>query len=184
MAESVDFTTLGTWQADSVTVGQVDAALSDLRRHEERAAVRTSVLTLVVVGGLAAFAFLNVGARWLLTAFAGGAYAGAALYLPWYAVGMTLLGGVAVLIATHQSHGRAAFLAILLPLSALEPVLLSAFHANLLQLVQVLDIWVDAQPAMTRVSPTAARAAMELPSDLIFMACSPGLQLGVGRYPP
>src|SRR5207248_6609483 len=96
----------------------------------------------VVVGGLAAFAFLNVGARWLLTAFAGGAYAGAALYLPWYAVGMTLLGGVAVLIATHQSHGRAAFLAILLPLSALEPVLLSAFHANLLQLVQVLDIWV------------------------------------------
>ena len=49
MAQSVDFTTLGTWQADSVTVAQVEAALSDLRRHEERAAVRTSVLTLVVV---------------------------------------------------------------------------------------------------------------------------------------
>ena len=49
MAEYIEFTTLGSWQADSVTVGQVEAALSDLRRHEERAAVRTSVLTLVVV---------------------------------------------------------------------------------------------------------------------------------------
>src|SRR5205085_853152 len=49
VAESVGFTTLGTWQSDGVTVGQVESALSDLRRHEERAAVRTSVLTLVVV---------------------------------------------------------------------------------------------------------------------------------------
>ena len=48
---SVSFTTLSTWQADSVTAAQVEAAMSDLRRHEERAAVRTSVLTLVVVVG-------------------------------------------------------------------------------------------------------------------------------------
>ena len=48
---SVAFTTIGTWQADSVTAAQVEAAMSDLRRHEERAAVRTSVLTLVVVVG-------------------------------------------------------------------------------------------------------------------------------------
>lgn len=41
--------TIGSWEADDVTVGQVEAALSDLRRHEERAAVRTSVLTLVAV---------------------------------------------------------------------------------------------------------------------------------------
>ena len=47
MSPTVD--TIGTWQADSVSVGQVEEALSDLRRHEERAAVRTSVLTLVVV---------------------------------------------------------------------------------------------------------------------------------------
>ena len=42
-------TTLASWEADDVTVAQVEAALSDLRRHEQRAAVRTSVLNLVVV---------------------------------------------------------------------------------------------------------------------------------------
>lgn len=42
-------TTIGSWEADDVTVGQVEAALSGLRRHEQRAAVRTSVLTLIVV---------------------------------------------------------------------------------------------------------------------------------------
>ena len=42
-------TTLGSWEAENVTVGQVEAALTDLRRHEQRAAVRTSVLTLVAV---------------------------------------------------------------------------------------------------------------------------------------
>jgi glucose-6-phosphate dehydrogenase assembly protein OpcA len=48
---SVEFTTISSWRADSVTAAEVDTALSDLRRHEERAAVRTSVLTLVVVVG-------------------------------------------------------------------------------------------------------------------------------------
>jgi glucose-6-phosphate dehydrogenase assembly protein OpcA len=43
------FTTIGSWESDDVTVGQVETALSDLRRHEQRAAVRTSVLTLVAV---------------------------------------------------------------------------------------------------------------------------------------
>ena len=42
-------TTIGSWEADDVSVGQVEAALSGLRRHQQRAAVRTSVLTLVVV---------------------------------------------------------------------------------------------------------------------------------------
>ncbi|HEX2191603.1 MAG TPA: glucose-6-phosphate dehydrogenase assembly protein OpcA [Acidimicrobiales bacterium] len=42
-------TTIGSWEAENVTVGAVDAALSGLRRHEQRAAVRTSVLTLVAV---------------------------------------------------------------------------------------------------------------------------------------
>ena len=44
-------TTIGSWEAENVTVGAVEAALSDLRRHEQRAAVRTSVLTLVTVVG-------------------------------------------------------------------------------------------------------------------------------------
>jgi glucose-6-phosphate dehydrogenase assembly protein OpcA len=42
-------TTIGTWEAEGVTVGQVEAALTGLRRHQRSAAVRTSVLTLVAV---------------------------------------------------------------------------------------------------------------------------------------
>jgi glucose-6-phosphate dehydrogenase assembly protein OpcA len=42
-------TTIGSWESDNVTVGQVEKALTELRRHEQRAAVRTSVLTLVAV---------------------------------------------------------------------------------------------------------------------------------------
>ncbi|MDQ6927355.1 MAG: glucose-6-phosphate dehydrogenase assembly protein OpcA [Actinomycetota bacterium] len=41
--------TIGSWEADGVSVAQVEGALSDLRRHEQWAAVRTSVLTLVAV---------------------------------------------------------------------------------------------------------------------------------------
>lgn len=97
-------------------------------------------LLLVVIGGLAGLTFLTIGSKWLLSAFAGGAYADAARYLPWYAVGMTLLGAVAVLIATHQSEGRPRFLTVLIPLTLLEPLLLMAFHHDLLQVVQVLDL--------------------------------------------
>ncbi|MBV8160904.1 MAG: glucose-6-phosphate dehydrogenase assembly protein OpcA [Acidimicrobiia bacterium] len=52
-APSVPFDTIGSWEGDNVTAGQVERALSELRRHEERAAVRTSVLTLVIVAGTA-----------------------------------------------------------------------------------------------------------------------------------
>ncbi len=41
--------TVGCWERDDVTVAEVETALSGLRRHEVRAAVRTSVLTLVAV---------------------------------------------------------------------------------------------------------------------------------------
>jgi O-antigen/teichoic acid export membrane protein len=97
-------------------------------------------LALVAVGGLGGLALLSLSSTWLLTAFAGPAYAEAAVYLPWYAVGMTLLGGVAVLIATHQTRGTPGFLGILVPLALLEPVALVAFHQNLTQVVQVIDV--------------------------------------------
>ncbi len=96
-------------------------------------------LVLVAVGGLGGLGLLSLASTWLLTAFAGPAYAEAAGYLAWYSVGMTLLGGVAVLIATHQSRGTPGFLAILLPLTLLEPVALVAFHKNLGQVVEVMD---------------------------------------------
>jgi O-antigen/teichoic acid export membrane protein len=97
-------------------------------------------LVLVAGGGLGGLALLSLSSTWLLTAFAGPAYAEAAVYLPWYALGMTLLGGVAVLIATHQSRGTPGFLAILLPLTLLEPTALIAFHQNLSQVVKVIDV--------------------------------------------
>jgi O-antigen/teichoic acid export membrane protein len=97
-------------------------------------------LFLVGLGGLASLVLLAFGSRWLVVAFAGAAYGDAAVYLPWYAVGMMLLGAAAVLIATHQSIGRPAFLAVLIPLTALEPVLLILFHQSLWQMVWVVNI--------------------------------------------
>jgi O-antigen/teichoic acid export membrane protein len=97
-------------------------------------------LSLVALGGLTGLVLLWLGSRWILLAFAGPAYGGVAVYLPWYGIGMILLGGAAVLIAVHQSTGRRGFLALLIPLSLLEPVLLVLFHQNLAQVVQVLDL--------------------------------------------
>ena len=48
-AENTAVTTLGRWEGEGVTVAQITDALSELRRHEQRAAVRTSVMTLVAV---------------------------------------------------------------------------------------------------------------------------------------
>jgi O-antigen/teichoic acid export membrane protein len=101
--------------------------------------VGTSLL-LVVLGGAVGFGVLSVGAHWLLSAFSGGAYGAAAGYLPWYAVAMTLLGAVAVLIAAHQSRGRPGFLLVLIPLAAAEPLVIVLFHQTLMQVVQVMAI--------------------------------------------
>jgi hypothetical protein len=97
-------------------------------------------LAIVAIGGIAALTLLWASSGWLLTSFAGGAYRGGAILLPWYSLGMTMLGGVAVLIATHQSRGRPGFLWVLVPLTILEPVLLVTFHESLIQVVQVVDV--------------------------------------------
>jgi O-antigen/teichoic acid export membrane protein len=97
-------------------------------------------LILVAIGGLAGLSVLWAGSGRLLTAFAGAGYEGGAGYLPWYALGMTMLGGVAVLVATHQSRGRPGFLAVLLPLTFVEPALLTMMHQSLIQVVQVVDV--------------------------------------------
>jgi hypothetical protein len=96
-------------------------------------------LGLVALGGLGGLVLLKLASAPVLIAFAGNAYAIGADYLPWYAVGMTLLGGVAVLIATHQTRGTPGFLAVLLPLTLLEPFALAMFHRDPMQVVQTLD---------------------------------------------
>ena len=97
-------------------------------------------LVLVGLAGLAGLVVLLLASHWLLTIFAGAAYGEGAAYLPAYAVGMIMLGGAAVLIATHQTRGTPGFLAVLIPLTLLEPALLSVFHQNLWQVVIVVDI--------------------------------------------
>jgi len=97
-------------------------------------------LFLLGLGGLAGLVILSISSSWLLGGFAGHAYAGGAAYLPWYAIGMILLGASAILIATHQTQGKPAFLAVLLPLTLLEPALLYAFHQSLMQVVLVVDV--------------------------------------------
>lgn len=48
MAQPV-VTTLASWEAEQVTLDEVEKAMSMLRRQEQKAAIRTSVLTLVAV---------------------------------------------------------------------------------------------------------------------------------------
>ena len=128
------------WGASGVAAVLLPKVVFRSTKGQRSSAVVIASLLLVAVGGLFAFGVLSIGAPLLLTAFAGHAYVAGAAYLPWYAIGMTFLGVTAVLIATHQSHGRPGFLAILLPLAALEPFLLVAFHQTLMQVVQVVDL--------------------------------------------
>ncbi len=128
------------WGASGVAAVLFPKIIARNVRGESGSHLIAASIALVAVGGLLGFGLLSISSRGLLVAFSGIGYAAAAGYLPWYAVGMTTLGGVAVLIATHQTTGRPDFLAVLLPLTLAEPVLIVAFHQSLLQVVQVVDI--------------------------------------------
>ncbi len=127
------------WGASGVAVVLFPKVIFRAARRQSRSNLVLASFLLVALGGLVGLGVLSVASTWLLTAFAGAAYAGAASYLPWYALGMTLLGGVSVLTAIHQSKGKPGFLAILVPLTLLEPTLIVAFHHSLIQVVQMVD---------------------------------------------
>src|SRR5207249_8914140 len=97
-------------------------------------------LGLVTIGCAVGLAVLALVARPVLTAFAGSAYAAGATILPLYAIAMTLLGAASVLIATHQSRARAAFLWVLIPTTVAEPVLIVFLHRSLMQVVLVVAV--------------------------------------------
>ena len=82
---------------------------------------------------------ISLESKPMLTVFAGQVYIGGAQYLPWYALGMTLLGAAAVLTATHQSRGKRTFLNLLVPIAALEPILIILWHGSVMQVIAVLD---------------------------------------------
>jgi O-antigen/teichoic acid export membrane protein len=142
-------------------------------------------LLLVALGGFAGLALLSFGSTWLLTAFAGGTYAQAANYVPWYALGMTLLGGAAVLIATQQSRGKPGFLLVLLPLTLLEPALLLAFHQNVMQVVQVVDLSMAlllvALAAQFVVQQRIQRSRLEAATSSVAPTSSTVAQIQLGR---
>jgi O-antigen/teichoic acid export membrane protein len=125
-------------------------------------------LGLVAGGGLAGLAILALLAKPVLTAFAGPAYAAGASILPLYAIAMTLLGGASVMIATHQSRARAAFLTVLLPISAAEPVMIVAFHSSLLQVVWVVTLSMAALVAGLAV--LMVRRVSDDPLPIVLMA--------------
>jgi len=99
-------------------------------------------LGLVVLGGAGGLVLLGASSKLVLTAFSGTAYLGGASYLAGYAVAMTLLGCASVLIATHQSRARRSFLAVLIPIAVAEPIAIAAFHRDVIQVVQVLNLTV------------------------------------------
>jgi O-antigen/teichoic acid export membrane protein len=125
-------------------------------------------LGLVALGGVAALVVLGLVARPVLTAFAGPAYASGAAFLPLYAIAMILLGAASVLIATHQSRAHGAFLAVLLPITVAEPILIMTFHNGLAQVVWVVTLSMAALVAglaflMAR-QPAASLSEDPLPS--------------------
>jgi O-antigen/teichoic acid export membrane protein len=167
------------WGAAAVSAVLFPKVVFGSTRGQRTLAVVGVSLALVTAGGLLGLALLSITSKWLLTAFAGSAYVSAAGYLPWYALGMTLLGGVSVLVAAHQSHGRPGFLAILLPLAALEPILIVLFHQTLIQVVQVVDVSmaiVAGGLALWYVVEERTRQFVLAPSHMSTEAGSPQLQ--------
>lgn len=97
-------------------------------------------VALVLGGGLLSLLMGAALARPVLSAFAGSSYSSGASILPLYTAAMTLLGCASVLIATHQSRARGAFLSVLIPITAAEPLLIVAFHHSLMQVVWVVTL--------------------------------------------
>ena len=128
------------WGASGIAIVLFPKATFTRAQGGSGIGVVTTSLVLVAAAGGSGLLVLSVFAGPIVKAFAGTAYVQSASYLSWYALGMLLLGAAAVLIASHQSRGRPEFLAVLLPLTALEPLLIASFHNGMLQAIQVMDI--------------------------------------------
>jgi len=97
-------------------------------------------LALVVLGGAVGLLLLSASSKFVLAAFSGTAYQAGAQYLAGYAVAMTLFGCASVLIATHQSRAQRAFLGVLIPVAIAEPLAITVFHRDPIEVVQVLIV--------------------------------------------
>jgi O-antigen/teichoic acid export membrane protein len=127
------------WGASGVAAVLFPKIVVTETRRENGSHLVFGSLGFVIMGGLFALMLLSISARHVLTLFAGAGYSPGAEYLASYALGMTLLGAAVVLIATHQSRGRPAFLAIVIPITVLEPSLIILFHTSVSQVVLLMD---------------------------------------------
>ena len=128
------------WGASGITIVLFPKAALRASQGSSGVHLVLGSVAICLLGGLAGLAILSLGAPLILTVFAGYQYAAASTYLPWYAIAMTLFGGSSVLVANAQARGKADFLAVLIPVMLLEPVLIIAFHQTLNQVVQVLSL--------------------------------------------
>lgn len=128
------------WGASGIGMVLFPKVMVHVTRGSNSSPLVMASLALCLLGGFAAWATFSLGSGFVLTVFAGGAYASAGLYLPWYVVAMTLFSGAAVLVASGQARGNGDFLAVLIPITVLEPILIILFHHTLMQVVLMLSI--------------------------------------------
>jgi O-antigen/teichoic acid export membrane protein len=128
------------WGASGIGLVLFPKAVIHVTRGSNGSPLVMASLAMCLLGGVAVWAAFSLGSGWVLTLFAGGAYAAAGPYLPWYALAMTLFGGAAVLVANGQARCNGDFLAVLIPVAFLEPVMILRFHHTPMQVVQVLSV--------------------------------------------
>ena len=97
-------------------------------------------LGLALVGGALGLVVFTAASHFILRAFSGPAYEGAAGYIGWYALGMPLLAGVIMLSNTQQSLADLKLLWVLAPGAVLKPLLIVLFHPSLLVVSLMSDI--------------------------------------------
>jgi O-antigen/teichoic acid export membrane protein len=128
------------WGASGIALVLFPKAAVQGRKPGAGSLLVLASIGMCLVGGVMGWAIFSLEPRFLLTTFAGPAYASAGSYLPMYGVAMTLFGGASVLVATGQARGNANMLAVLVPVMLLEPALIIRFHETLTQVVQLLSV--------------------------------------------
>lgn len=128
------------WGATGIGMVLFPKAVIHVTRGSNGSPLVMASLAMCLLGGALVWATFWLGSGFVLAMFAGGAYVAAGAYLPWYALAMTLFGGASVLVANGQARCNRDFLAVLIPVTLIEPLLIIRFHHTLMQVVQLLSL--------------------------------------------
>jgi O-antigen/teichoic acid export membrane protein len=96
------------WAVGGIALVLFPKAVATSRNGGGGSVLVLASMGMCLVGGVMAWAVFSLEPRFLLTTFAGPAYAPASSYLPMYGVAMTLLGSASVLVATSQARSTDA----------------------------------------------------------------------------